>query len=340
MKSSLPVGKLPANLLGRLLEKVPANHPRLVLGPGIGLDCAVIDYGDTLLAIKSDPITFVTDQIGWYAVQVNSNDIATSGATPRWFLATLLLPEGLTTEETAETIFAQVIKACEDIEVTVIGGHTEITYGIDRPIVVGMMIGEVERGHLVTPKGAKPGDRVLVSKGVPIEATAILAREFPAKLEAVIGADELRQAADFLYQPGISILRDVHLALTAGQVTSMHDPTEGGLLSALWELADASGRSFYIDLGSVPVPTISGRICQALKIDPFGAIASGSLLLTAPEQAAENIRRAWEAEGIPCAEIGWVDEGPPQVYRANAASRELIYRPERDEIARLFQAYN
>jgi hydrogenase maturation factor len=336
MKAPLPVGKLPVDLLAEWLSKAPASDPRLILGPGVGLDCAVIDYGETLLTLKTDPITFATDQIGWYAVQVNSNDIATTGATPRWFMTTILLPENQTTAEMAEEILTQVFRACEAIGVSVIGGHTEITYGIDRPILVATMIGEVGRDSLITPRGAAPGDRLLLSKGVPIEATALLARELPDRLKGILDEGELKQAADFLYDPGISILRESRLATAVGKVSAMHDPTEGGLAMALWELAEASQRNLQVDLKAVPVPGLSRRICGALGIDPMAAIASGALLLAAPASEAAKIRNAWETEGIACAEIGGVEAGPPSVWDTSECKKVELKRPERDEIARLF----
>ena len=336
MGSILPVGKLPLDLLARLLSRTPIPDSRVILGPGVGFDCAVVDVGDTLLAIKSDPITFASDNIGWYLVQVNANDIATTGARPRWLLATLLLPEGQTTAELVEQISEQIHSACREIGVSVIGGHTEITHGLERPLVVGTMIGEVGHGQLVTPQGAAPGDRILLTKGVPIEATAILAREFPERLEQVLSPAEVEQAANFLYDPGISVLRDAQVALQAGKVTAMHDPTEGGLAAALWEVAQACGHSLVVDPAAVPIPSLSARICQALDLDPLATIASGALLLTAPAEQAPQIRRALEQEGIACAAIGAVEAGPAAVWQKTTTGRQPWSRPERDEIARLY----
>ena len=177
MSAAFPLGKLPADVLARLLENIQPADPRVIVGPGIGLDAAVIDMGDRLLVAKSDPITFATDSIGWYAVQVNANDIATTGATARWFLATLLLPESHADAAMAESIFSQIHSACAAISVSLVGGHTEITYGLDRPIVVGAMLGEVTRDRLVRPSGAQPGDALLLTKGIAVEGTAIIARE-------------------------------------------------------------------------------------------------------------------------------------------------------------------
>jgi hydrogenase expression/formation protein HypE len=178
----LPTGKLPPGLLKRILAMAPQLDSRVLLGPGIGLDCAVLDLGTQLLVIKSDPITFTSDSIGWYVVQISANDIATCGGVPRWMLLTALLPEGHTDEELALRISQEAFDACRALNISVIGGHTEITHGLDRPILVGTLIGEVERSALVTPRGALPGDAILLTKGVPIEGTAILAREFPDRL--------------------------------------------------------------------------------------------------------------------------------------------------------------
>lgn len=330
----LPTGKLPPELLRRLLARAPITDERVVVRPGPGLDCAVVDLGDRLLVMKSDPITFATDEIGWYLVQVSANDLATTGATPRWLLLTMLLPEGGTTARRVEAWAGQVFDACQALGISVIGGHTEITHGLERPIMAGTLIGEVARERLVTPDGARPGDRVLLTKGVPIEGTALAAREFAGRLAGVLNADEVAEARAYLRQPGISVVRDAQIALTAGRVTAMHDPTEGGLAGALWELAEACGHSLEVDLDRVPVPALAAKVCAALGIDPLRTIASGALLLTAPPQDAASIIGALEAAGITCAGIGQVGEGEP-VVAAKGLGR--LPRPARDEIARLFE---
>ena len=335
--NNLPLGKLPPDLLARILEKAPVNDPRLILGPGIGLDCAVLELGDSCLVFKSDPITFATAEIGWYAVQVNANDIATTGAAPRWFLVTSLLPEGVTTPDMVEAISDEIFDACRSLGISVIGGHTEITHGLTRPIIAGTMIGEVARDKLITPQGTSPGDSILLTKGVPIEGTAILAREFPQQLTETLTPEEIQTAADYLYNPGISVLRDAQVAASAGKVTAMHDPTEGGLAGALWEMADACSHTLTIDPGSVLIPPVSLKICQALEINPLATIASGALLLTAPPDEAPKICRALDSEGIPCTQIGVVEKGPPQVLQITTIGSIHLPRPPRDEIARLFE---
>ena len=329
-----PLGKLPPDFLARLLARAPLTDPRVLIGPGTGLDCAVIDLGDRCLVLKSDPVTFATDQIGWYAVQVNANDIATSGADPRWMLATLLLPEGKSGSELVEGIFDQLSGACRELGISLVGGHTEVTHGLDHPVISAALIGEVERSRLVLPGGAQPGNSLLLTKGVPVEAVSILAREFPQRLSEILSQAELDEARDYLFRPGISVVRDARLAARAGRVTAMHDPTEGGLVSALWEMAEASHTRLVVDPAAVPVPELARRICDHLGIDPLASIASGALLLACDAQDAGAICSALQVEGISCAQIGRVEAGEVQVTTPGGV---LLPRPARDEIARLFE---
>jgi hydrogenase expression/formation protein HypE len=332
----LPVGKLPPELLARLIARAPVNDPRVRVRPGIGLDCAVVDLGDRLLVFKSDPITFATDEIGWYLVQVNANDLATTGAVPRWLLLTMLLPEGQATPALVEQWAEQVNRACRELGIDVIGGHTEVTHGLDRPILAGTLVGEAEPQRLVTPSGAQPGDRLLLTKGVPIEATALLAREFPDRLEPFLSPAELAEAQHYLTLPGLSIVRDAALALQAGRVSAMHDPTEGGLSGALWELAEACGHTLGFDPARVPVPPLAARVCAAFGLDPLAAIASGALLMTAPPPDGARIVQALVDAGLVCVEIGAVEPGPAAVWRATPDGRVPLARPTRDAVARLF----
>lgn len=333
----LPLGKLPPDLLARLLSHAPISDPRVLQGPGIGVDCAVVDAGKNLLVFKADPITFATDEIGWYAVQINANDIATTGATPRWMLATLLLPENNTTEELVSRIGDQLFSACDALGISLVGGHTEVTYGLDRPILIGTLIGEVERSKRIAPQGAHPGNKILLTKGIPIEATAILAREFPERLSTCLSPEEIQCAAGYLHNPGISVVRDAQIAVGAGRVTAMHDPTEGGLASALWELSQASGFTFAVEPAAVPVPPLSKKVCDVFGLDPLATIASGALLLTAEAADVPSIQNALNKEGIICAEIGEVVEGPVLVKYQDGNEWKALPRPLRDDITRVYE---
>lgn len=331
---TFPLGKLPQDFLAGLLARAPVSDPRVVVGPGTGLDCAVIDLGDRYLVFKSDPITFASEQIGWYAAQINANDIATSGGLPRWMLATLLLPEGKTDPALVERIFDQLTQACAELNISLVGGHTEVTHGLDRPLISVTLVGEVEKGRLVTPRGARPGDRLLLTKGVPVEAVSILAREFTGRLLGQISQAELDEARDYLFRPGISVVKDARVACRVGRVTAMHDPTEGGLLSALWELSEASSAQLVVDPQAVPVPDLARRVCAVFGINPLASIASGALLLAVAGGDEMAVIRALAEEGILCAEIGRV--GGPGLGVSGPDGRALE-RPARDEIARLFE---
>ena len=338
LPGTLSPGKLPPALLAKLLSAVPSQDKRVVLGPGIGLDCAVVDIGSNLLVFKSDPITFATDQIGWYAVQINANDIATTGALPAWFLVTLLLPPGNSKAELVEEISQQVYQACQQIGVTVIGGHSEITHAVNQPIIMGTLIGEVSHEDLVTPKGAQPGDRLLLTKGIPIEAVSILAREFSDQLRNRLSPRDIKVAQEYLHQPGISILKDALVATKAGRVTAMHDPTEGGLAAALWELALACGHTLVFYPHEVFISPLAENICALFDLDPLAAIASGALLLAVPPDQVIRVRQAMELEDILCSEIGVVESGAAQVWVNTNGERTLLPYPERDELARLFDS--
>src|SRR3990172_9193360 len=236
----LPVGKVRAETLRRLFARYVPKGERVVVGPRVGEDAAVLDMGDCYLVATTDPITFATGEMGRYAVHVNATDLAARGALPRWFLATLLLPEGQTTESSVEGLFAEIAEACGEVGVALVGGHTEITAGLDRPIVVGAMLGEVAKDRLVTTAGARPGDRVLLTKGVPLEGAAIIARERGDEAERRgVPREVVARAREFLRRPGISVLPEARAACGAAGVHAMHDPTEGGLATACWELAQA-----------------------------------------------------------------------------------------------------
>ncbi|MCH8814591.1 MAG: hydrogenase expression/formation protein [Chloroflexi bacterium] len=330
----MQAGKLPHDLLARLLADIPHGDDRVVLGPGVGRDAAVIDNGGpSLLVAKSDPITFASDLIGWYAVHVNANDVACLGAKPAWFLATILLPEGAT-EELAETIFGQVKGACESLQIELVGGHTEVTLGIDRPIVIGSLLGEVSRERLVRPDGAKPGDALILTKGIAVEGTSVLARESQDRLtELGVDATSLTTAADYVYDPGISVITEARAACDAVQVHAMHDPTEGGLSTALYEMAEASNVGIAVDPGSIEVLPETKTLCSAASLDPLGLLASGSLLVAVAESEHRSALAAIRSIGVAAERIGTFVESETGVIMVGNTETDMP-RFARDEVAR------
>ncbi len=334
----MKTGKLPSDLLARLLERLPTD-PRVLLGPGIGRDAAAIDMGEgRVLVAKSDPITFATEQIGRYAVHVNANDVACLGARPTFFLATALLPEQAS-PELAEDIFEQIRSTCGELGILPIGGHTEITLGLDRPIIAGMMLGETTSDALVRPDGARPGDHLLLTKAIAVEGTALLARDAPQALRARgISEGDVDAAAHLLADPGISVVRDAMAACELGGVVhAMHDPTEGGLTTALLELAQASGLQVRIRREDVPVLPETAVLCAALGLDPMGLLASGALLIAVASESCEPVRGAVRNEGSAATCIGDLASAERDAIM-DSRSNEPLPRFERDELARFLDS--
>ena len=332
----MDIGKFPPALLEKLLRKTGVTDPRVVLGPGVGEDAAVLDLGETLLVVKSDPITFATERIGWYAVQVNANDIACTGGVPRWFLATLLVPERFT-EDQAEELFTQVLDACNDIGVALVGGHSEVTQGIDRPLVAGTMLGEVARDRLVRTGGAQEGDSIVVTKGIAIEGTALLALERAEDLrKAGVSDDTITLSVELLNVMGISVLTDAQTACDTAQIHSMHDVTEGGLITGLREVAAASGLGLAIEEDSVPVLPATKEVCQAIGLDPMGLLASGALLITLPPSDVPSLLSALEKKGIDGWEIGMMLASEEGLISIGREGEVELPQFSRDELARYF----
>ncbi len=332
--AGLQAGKLPHRLLAELLGELDIADPRVALGPKVGEDAALIDMGDRYLVAKSDPVTFASDELGTYLVQVNANDIAVMGATPRWLLVTLLLPEGARAEM-ARVIFDQLRGACAALGVSLVGGHTEITHGIDRPLAVGAMLGEVAKEEAVLTSGAQPGDAVVLTKGFAIEGTALLARESADALRAA-GMDDgaIERAARLLFEPGISVVRDAAIARGAAHVHSMHDPTEGGLATALREICEAAQAGIVVESATLPLLAECEAVCAALGLDPLGLIASGALLATVASGEAQPLVAALEREGIPARVIGRVTDRAEGMHLRTAHGERELPTFERDELAR------
>jgi hydrogenase maturation factor len=335
-----PLGKLPAEMLERLLAQYAPTDPAVIVGPRVGEDVAVVAISpDQYLVAKSDPITFATDEIGWYAVHVNANDVACSGARPRWWMATVLLPGGKASTTLVETIFAQMGDACTQVGAQLVGGHTEITYGLDRPLVIGTMLGQVPTGELITTSGAQSGDALILTKGIAVEGTAIIAREKRDELADRFSPEFLSRCAGFLHRPGISVVRDAQIATAAapGRVHAMHDPTEGGVSTGLHELASASGCGLEVHRDRLPILPETRLICEFLSLDPLGLIASGSLLIATSRGAAGHVLRALAAEGIPATEIGQVLPSGRESVIIDGDARRPLPVFARDELARLYE---
>ena len=336
MVKRLKAGKLPRSLLASLLERYASPAAGVILGPRIGEDAAVIEMADRYLVVSTDPITFATSEIGYYALTINANDVVTCGARPRWFLMTILAPEGCTDAE-LERLFQQVDTACRQFEVGLIGGHTEITPGLDRPIVIGTMIGEVAKDRLVLTSGAQDGDDLLLTKGIAVEGTAILAREREGVLRSRGYAEAfIERAQRYLYDPGISVVREALVAVETAGVSAMHDPTEGGLSGGLYELSEAAGVGLEVDQAAIPILDETATLCQEFHLDPLGLIASGALVITCHPRDTDRLISAVRAAGVEIYRIGCVLPQARGVILIGPAGEKPLPAFERDEIVKIF----
>ncbi|MGQ9629335.1 MAG: AIR synthase family protein [bacterium] len=336
MSDFLKVGKLPIAELQRLLQQYTSQDSSLIVGPRVGEDAAVVDNGDNYLVITADPITFATDRIGWYMVNVNANDIAVMGAEPKYFTATLLVPEGQTKVGNVEEIFADIRNACSELGVLWIGGHTEVTYNLDRMIGCGQMIGFVEKNKLVKTGGARVGDALILTKGVGIEGTAIIAREKEKELLPKLGMELIERAKNFIFQPGISVVVDSLIANCQGGVHSMHDPTEGGVATGIREMALASDVGAEICFESLPISPETKLLCGAFRIDPLGVISSGALLISCDPSRVAPIISALKEKGITARKIGRIVERNKGLKLIRGGIFEPLPEFEVDEITKIF----
>jgi len=321
-------GKLPPELLREVLETGAAPPPDLLLAPKLGEDAGVVKVSDGALVVASDPVTLTGAGVAAHAVLVNANDVAVMGARPRWFVATVLLPAG-TTESAVRTLFAEMHQALKRFDIVLVGGHTEITPAVGQTVVVGQMMGLCRDGRFVRTGSMRAGDVVLQVGAAPIEGGAVLAQEARGRLHAV-SPNLLTAAKRALHEPGIAVV-DAALAATALGASAMHDPTEGGLSSGLYELADASGLALALEEDAVVWFEPACAVCAALDVDPWGVLASGTLLAAFPGALAERAKRALGERGYAVAAIARAEPGSGVRLRNGTALRRF----ERDEVARL-----
>jgi len=331
----LSSGKLPNDLLEHFLTGLNFHDSSVLIDAAVGEDAAAVDIEkEEVLVIKSDPITFATDAIGHYAVIINANDIATTGAIPRWFLTTLLFPSGVTASLIRQVIH-ELESVCRRWNIRLCGGHTEITDAVTRPVITGMLAGTVTKNRLIDKRNIKSGDNVLLTKAVAVEGTAIIAREFGDRL-AVLGMTEsdIETCKQFLFS--ISILEEAQIARNCGGVSAMHDITEGGLATALMELSIAGKHRIRVNMERIPVFPQTKKICALLGIDPMGLIGSGSLLICSRNNETETLMKNIRAAGIDIACIGEVMEAGRGVEAVSKAGPAAWPSFEVDEITRLY----
>jgi hydrogenase expression/formation protein HypE len=298
----LPPGKIPVDILKEVVFKnLGAERKEVIIGPSAGIDGAVLDLGDKSLIVSMDPITGAVERVGWLAVNVNANDVATFGVEPAFLFSCMMLPENAE-RKLVETISSQMNTAAKNLGIAIVGGHCESTPSLSNPIVVGCILGLTEKGRYVTAGGAKPGDKLILTKSAGIEGTAILATDREQTLKKTMSNIMLQAAKNFYNQ--ISVVKDALTAYKTGGVHAMHDPTEGGILNGVHEMADASNLGVKIIKEVIAVRPETAQVCSYFQIDPLQLIGSGALLISAEAKSADKIVSNLKREEIQASVIG------------------------------------
>ena len=325
-------GKLdPATLQRLVLDRLGVRREDVVVHARLGEDAAAVHFGDEVCVLSSDPITGAGANAGWYAVHVACNDVAAMGARPVGVLATLLFPESSVEDDVAR-VMDDIHRAAVELGIEVLGGHTEVAPGLSAPIAVMTAVGRASRDRLVTSAGARPGDALVLTKWAALEGTAILAADLAHLLRDRLDDATLERARGLAGR--LSVVPEGILAADLG-AHALHDPTEGGVLGALWELAEASGAGYVVDAAAVPILDETRRICAALDADPLRLISSGALLIACPD--AERMLAGLAERDIPAARIGEIVERE-RVVLVGGERRE-VGPVHRDELWRLLEEH-
>jgi hydrogenase expression/formation protein HypE len=330
---SLPTGKVSKDVLKRLVFTclgVPSG--RVLKGPHVGEDSAVLDMGDRFLVAKANPITGAESRIGWLAVHINANDVAVRGAEPRWYMSVVLLPEGAD-ESLLETIMREQHEACCELGVCVMGGHTEVTPGLMRPIVSGFMLGEAEKGGIVTSGGAKAGDEIILTRGAGIEGTGILAVDLSDRLAGKVDETTLKRAMNMLRQ--VSVVPEALAASKVKGVHSIHTPTEGGVLNGLLEASEASKLGFKVYEEGILVAPETQAICGVLGVDPLRLLSSGALLITVDPSKTETVLSTLKNVGVEAQVIGEMMKGSEHIIVGPDGLKISVDSVDQDELYRV-----
>lgn len=325
----LGVGKVDYDLLEHLIGYGGVEDSSVLVRSRIGEDAAVVSICEKLIVVKTDPIVCVEEDIGYYAPIINANDIAVMGAVPRWFLATVLLPRDAD-ERLADKIFRQMDESCRMLKVSIIGGHTEVVADLERPIIAGMMLGTVERERLVT-KSADEGDAVLLVKGIAIEGTSIIARERAEEVRKKHGSSFHERCLNFVRTPGISVVREAMIARDFA--SAMHDPTEGGLLAGIYELAAACDKGVIIWLDKIPIYEETKILCDDFGLNPLAIFASGALIVTVNPDKLEYLYQKYEKEGIKAVKIGEITAKESGMWMIRGNEKVPLRFSAKDEVS-------
>jgi len=327
----LPDGKIPIDILKKVIFKnLGAERKEVALGPSAGIDGGVLDIGNYSLVISNDPITGALKRIGWLAVNINANDIATFGVEPAFIVSCIMLPEG-SDRKTVETISIQMDEASKNLGIAIVGGHCEVTPGLTNPIVVCCVMGLTEKGNYVTASGARPKDKLILTKSAGIEGTAILASDREKQLKKAMSPRTLQNAKKFFEQT--SVVKEAIEAYKTGGVHAMHDPTEGGIIGGVYEMAEASNLGVKILEDKIPVRPETAEICKFFTINPLQLISSGALLIAAKPKIAHKIIENLRAKNIPAIVIGeFLEDSNDRILIKRSGRADILPKPTSDHL--------
>ncbi len=326
----MKIGKLPEQVLLRsVLKEVGHRREEVLMGPGVGQDCAVVALdSDEMFVMSADPITGTVKDIGSHSIHITANDLAASGAEPVGVMLTILIPEE-TAESELRVMMRDVEQTCKALHMEVLGGHTEVTNVVRQPLISVAGVGKVKKGREVLTNGLKAGDDLIVTKWIALEGTSIIAKEKEADLKKALPEELVDTAKRF--DQYLSVLPESRIAVAHG-VSAMHDITEGGILGALWEFGEGAGVGLDVELRQIPIRQESVEICERYGLNPYQLMSSGSMLIGTTRGAA-LVRRLREA-GIPAVLIGQTTKGRDRILR-NGEEIRYLDRPQSDELYRL-----
>lgn len=323
----MEIGKVPENVLKRsILKQIKTKRPEVLVGADVGEDCAIIGLQpDEVMVLSTDPITGTTKEMGRWAVMISANDIASSGAEVIGVLVCALLPPRIREIKIRE-LMQEIETCCQELNIQVVGGHTEVTDAVNRPVLSITGIGKVKKDRMLPTKGAKPGQDIVITKWAALEGTAILAKEKEEELLQKFPAFLIEEAKG--YSQYLSIIKEAAIA-GKSNVSAMHDITEGGVFGALWEMAESAGVGLTIDLKKIPIKQATVEICNYFDVNPYEMMSSGSLMLAADN--GYDLVRVLEEAGIHAAVIGKVTEGNDRVV-TNGEETRFLEPPKTDQL--------
>ena len=323
----MKIGKLPEQVLVRsVLKQAKHRREEVLVGPAVGQDCAVMALGeDEVFVMSSDPITGTVKDIGSHGIYITANDLAASGAEPVGVLLTVLLPENVE-EPQIRQMMQDAERTCKELNMEIMGGHTEITNVVRQPLLTVTGVGKTKRKDLLLTMQVQPGQDIVVTKWIGLEGTAILAKEREEELLKRFNPELVRTAQEFSRY--LSVIQDARIAREFG-VSAMHDITEGGVFGALWEMAEGSGVGLDADLKAIPIRQETVEVCEYFGLNPYQIMSSGSRMIATDD--GHGLVRALEQARIHAAVVGRATDGNDRILR-NGEDVRYLDRPQSDEL--------